>query len=267
MSNETKAVAAALVAVGLAAGLILGIAAPPASSASPVQPLRVPILIYHRIGDPEPRAFGLQRELACPRPVFRAHLRYFREHGFGTVTFANLRAALQGSARLPPKPVVLTFDDGLDCDWDAFSDLEASGMKGVFFVVSGTLDRPGRLTTDQARRLAGAGMEIGSHSVTHPDLRTLSGLDREREIAESKQDLEALTGQPVLAFAYPGGAYDEGCFAILERAGYSFARTTAQGIAAVSMGNFELDGVTIWSSTDVHRLAAKLHRLQARVSD
>jgi peptidoglycan/xylan/chitin deacetylase (PgdA/CDA1 family) len=245
-------------------GLVLSALSPLASPPQLPALLRVPILMYHRIGDPEPGAAGLRLDLVCPRSIFQAHLRFLRESGYTSVTFRELQAALQGTAKLPRKPIVLTFDDGLESHWFAFRDLEEAGMKGVFFVVSGKLDEPGRLRREQVRAMANGGMDIGSHSATHADLRALGPAEREREIAGSKHELEALLGRPVLAFAYPGGSYDLECLPILAAAGYVFARTTAPGIAAVSLAAFELETVPVWHDTDSHRLEGKLARLGKR---
>jgi peptidoglycan/xylan/chitin deacetylase (PgdA/CDA1 family) len=135
-------------------------------------------------------------------------------------------------------------------------------MKGVFFGISEKLDEPGRLRREQVRAMANGGMDIGSHSASHADLRALGPAEREREIAGSKHELEALLGRPVLAFAYPGGCYDLECLPILAAAGYVFARTTAPGIAAVSLPAFELETVPVWRDTDSRRLEGKLARLE-----
>jgi peptidoglycan/xylan/chitin deacetylase (PgdA/CDA1 family) len=233
--------------------------------AGPAVPsLKIPILTYHRIADPDPDAYGLQLQITVPRELFRAQLHELGSDGFTPVTFAEIELALKGEKPLPPQAVVLTFDDGLDNHWDAFHDLVAAHMKGVFFVVSGMLDRPGRLTRQQVQAMVAGGMEIGSHSMSHLDLRTLKPEDREHEIAGSKRELEAVTGGPILAFAYPGGAYDNDCLPILARAGYVFARTTAPGIAAFGLSAYELDSVAIWSDTEPRKLGDKLIRLELR---
>src|SRR3954467_14869323 len=70
--------------------------------------------------------------------------------------------------------VSLTFDDGWDDQMLARPILAAHGMKATFFIISGKVDQPGRLTLTQIRALAGDGHEIGGHTVSHPDLTSLS---------------------------------------------------------------------------------------------
>ncbi len=80
------------------------------------------------------------------------------------------------------------------------------GLSGVFFVVSGNLDRPGKLQTDHVRELANNGHRIGSHTVTHARLPELSEEDLRAELEVSKQDLEILLGQTVDWLAPPRGS-------------------------------------------------------------
>jgi peptidoglycan/xylan/chitin deacetylase (PgdA/CDA1 family) len=154
--------------------------------------------------------------------------------------------------------VVLTFDDGYDDNWFAFQELERRGMKGVFFVVTSALDTPGRLSREQVKAMAEAGMEIGSHSATHVDLR---GLRRKRQMDEaqgSKQVLEGLLGRPVISFCYPGGASSGLTSSVLEEAGYWFARTTAGGISRIGGRNFEVGTLTVRPETGPAELARRL---------
>jgi peptidoglycan/xylan/chitin deacetylase (PgdA/CDA1 family) len=69
-------------------------------------------------------------------------------------------------------------------------------------------------------------MEIGSHTVTHPDLTTL-GFDQIRaELAESRAAIEAAIGAPVASFCYPAGRFDDDVAALAHEAGYLSATTT-----------------------------------------
>ena len=74
-----------------------------------------------------------------------------------------------------------------------------------------------------------AGHEIGSHTVSHPDLTIVDRKRLEDEVGGSKRDLEAITGRPVVTFCYPAGEYDREVIAAVERAGYRMALTTDRG--------------------------------------
>jgi peptidoglycan/xylan/chitin deacetylase (PgdA/CDA1 family) len=219
---------------------------------------KVPTLTYHHVRDLQPGDPPTLRNISCPRELFTAHLRLLRERGFETVTFLDLQAFLEGKRTLPDRPVVLTFDDGYDDNWPAFQELERHGMKGVFFVVTSALGAEGRLSREQLKTMADRGMEIGSHSVSHVDLR---GLRRKRQLQEalgSKRVLEELLGRPVVSFCYPGGASSDATSSVLEEAGYWFARTTARGISRIAGRNFEVETISVTHDTRPEDLARRL---------
>src|SRR5205085_3184112 len=101
------------------------------------------------------------------------------------------------------RDVVLTFDDGReDALTRVLPALQKRGMKGAFFVITGLVGTPGFLTWDGVRALDKAGMEIGSHTVTHARLADLPD-DRVRdELVQSRQKLEAELHKPVDLLAY-----------------------------------------------------------------
>jgi hypothetical protein len=85
------------------------------------------------------------------------------------------------------------------------------------------------MTRSDVRALAHAGMEIGAHTVTHPDLTLLSSSAVEREVRSSRSVLQALTGQPIDAFAYPAGRHSPSVEAVVRDAGYALATSTDSG--------------------------------------
>jgi peptidoglycan/xylan/chitin deacetylase (PgdA/CDA1 family) len=219
---------------------------------------KVPTLTYHHVRDIGSDDPPTLRSISCSREGFVSHLAWLGSQGFEAVTFVDLQAFLGGGAPLPPRPVILTFDDGYDDNWFAFEELKRRGMRGVFFVVTSALGTPGRLSREQLRSMAEAGMEIGSHSATHVDLR---GLRRKRQMEEalgSKRALEDLLGRPVISFCYPGGASSGATASVLQEAGYWFARTTAVGVSRVAGRNFEMSTLTVRPETGPAELARGL---------
>jgi peptidoglycan/xylan/chitin deacetylase (PgdA/CDA1 family) len=214
--------------------------------------------MYYRIADPPPGQAGTPADVSCPRALFRAHLDLLAAQGYTSVTFREVRLFLETGAALPAKPVVLSFDDGDANHWDAFEDLRARHMTGVFFVITKLLGDAGRLSVDQLRTMASAGMEIGSHSISHWDLKDLKPAEKEREILGSKAALEGLLGGSVISFCYPGGNYDRASLDILAASGYWFARTTKPGVSEVAGRDFELKTIPIFRGTTPKRLAYKL---------
>jgi peptidoglycan/xylan/chitin deacetylase (PgdA/CDA1 family) len=100
----------------------------------------------------------------------------------------------------------LTFDDGAASDYEiTFPILAELGLRATFFVVPTLVDTPGYVTWAQLREMVAAGMEIGSHSLTHPFVNTLDRAGLEREFGESKRMLESRLGLPIRSASLPRG--------------------------------------------------------------
>lgn len=169
----------------------------------------VPILVYHYIRiNPNPRdrvGFGL----STPPAVFKAEMDWLHAAGGHTVTLAQVMAAMNGGPPLPPRSVVLTFDDGHSSFvTDAMPVLLADGFVATVFVNTGFMGRPSYMTAAQVQQAAAAGMVIGDHTVNHVDLNALPLTAVRIEISADRTALQELTGQPIMDFAYPYGDYD-----------------------------------------------------------
>lgn len=132
------------------------------------------------------------------------------------------------------RPMVsLTFDDGLKGFWDnARLPLKDKGFKTTQYVPSGglTTPDPSMMTSAQITTLAQEGNEIGGHSVTHPDLTSLTAAQLDDELVRSKAVLEALPSVgTVRNFAYPFGSYDARVIAAEQTAGYGSGRSVEEG--------------------------------------
>jgi peptidoglycan/xylan/chitin deacetylase (PgdA/CDA1 family) len=127
--------------------------------------------------------------------------------------------------------IVVTFDDGTADHFRAAEILSGFGLKGVFFLVIDRLDQPGYLQSEDVTRLAALDQIVGSHTVSHRQLQTLSDADLAEELHESRCRLEALSGQRIEWFAPPGGHYDHRSLPAARKAGYRFTRTMDWGYA------------------------------------
>jgi peptidoglycan/xylan/chitin deacetylase (PgdA/CDA1 family) len=132
---------------------------------------------------------------------------------------------------VPDRPHVrLTFDDGNASDATiALPALQRRGLTASFFVCSGRLGRPSFLNHDQVQSLRAAGMEIGSHGISHISWRNLSSTQLDSEISVSRSDLEKLCRSPVESAACPFGAYDRRVLFALRRSGYRTVYTSDGG--------------------------------------
>jgi hypothetical protein len=81
------------------------------------------------------------------------------------------------------------------------------------------------MNEDELRAVAAAGIEIGAHTVNHPDLAEMSRADCLREMTESRDVLEHVTGEPVTSFAYPFCSYGPNALAAAAEAGFTAAVT------------------------------------------
>jgi peptidoglycan/xylan/chitin deacetylase (PgdA/CDA1 family) len=100
----------------------------------------------------------------------------------------------------------LTFDDGAASDYEeTFPILKEIGLRATFFVVPTLVETPGYVTWAQLREMVAAGMEVGSHSLTHPFVNALDRPGLEREFGESKRILESRLGLPIRSASLPRG--------------------------------------------------------------
>jgi peptidoglycan/xylan/chitin deacetylase (PgdA/CDA1 family) len=182
---------------------------PPPPTPSEPRALRIPVLMYHRFGEPAER-------YQVPYWRFEQQLDWLAANGYSTVTLAEVYDYMAGVGELPAQPVVITLDDGFISQWEAGQALAARGMRGAFFVTTG---QP-HLADWQIAELASAGHEIGAHTVAHADLTTLSDDQLWRELTAARWELQAASGQAVDFLAYPNGTWDARVIASAQAAGY-----------------------------------------------
>jgi peptidoglycan/xylan/chitin deacetylase (PgdA/CDA1 family) len=169
------------------------------------------------------------------RPAqFKDQLAALRDWGYTSVTVPDWLAYVDRRKPLPPRPVILTFDDGYRSITDhAWPLLRAQGFHALSFLVTGQLggtnawdirERPAPLlSADEVLALRRDGMDFGSHTRTHRPLTRLSPAVVEEELAGSRRDLAALLGDPPMVLAYPFNNQDRSVRRAAKRAGYAAA--------------------------------------------
>lgn len=228
----------------------------------PDRTLNVPILMYHRVGrlPAHPGLYGAG--LTVPTGVFRAQMEWLHRNGFHAITPEQLFDALEWGRTLPPRPVLLTFDDGYaDVLYQAEPILHRLGMPATAFVITDRVSGPDPsfLTWRDLRDLERDGFTIGSHTVHHLDLAALSPAQAWYELERSRATLEQRLGVPIDWFAYPAGDYDATVVALARKAGYLLAVTTRPGTAQSALDPLTLHRDEIVRGTGVAGLAALLH--------
>lgn len=223
---------------------------------------RVPILMYHHIDGAPPGADALRRDLSVSPENFEAQLRYLQREGYETITLNELALHLTVGKPLPPKPIILTFDDGYaDAYSRAFPLLQRFGFVGTFFLVSAPIDaqNPDFLSWDQVTEMHAAGMRFEPHSYDHPDMRNRGYQFIVFQILAPKEAIEARTGERCRFFAYPSGRYDQSVIDVLRSAHYWGAVLTEQGATQTTDDLFALRRIRIQGSDDLDMFILKLN--------
>lgn len=223
------------------------------------------MLMYHSI----------QSDKAKPAWPWAVSMQQFREQLDFLVTECYSTPTMGELVSVPPeqwsgRTVVITFDDGYVDNLAACEELQKRGMRASWFIVSGSVGefphwpedgRPdGRLlNAAELRQMHAAGMEIGSHTVSHARMSELDDASLRRELTDSKAALEDAIGTPVSSFAYPYGAWDARCADAVRKAGYAAACTTRTGWAMRDGDPYRLRRLTVFNNDSLGSFARKLY--------
>jgi peptidoglycan/xylan/chitin deacetylase (PgdA/CDA1 family) len=183
----------------------------------------VPILLYHRIA-----ISPIDSQYYVPPEKFEQQMKLLHDWEYTVIPIELLVKSIRESAELPPRPVIITFDDGdISVYETAFPIMQKYGLTGVAYIVGNYMNTEGYMTAGQIKELAAAGWEIGSHSRSHRDLTKLRVPIQRQEIYQARRDLEQATGVQVNTFAYPFGFMNDSVGSQVHAAGY---------IAAMGLG-------------------------------
>jgi peptidoglycan/xylan/chitin deacetylase (PgdA/CDA1 family) len=231
----------------------------------------VPILMYHSISE---NLFGKSHpyyQINTSPEVFAQQMRWLRNSGYRTLNLTEAYAALEAGKDVS-KTVVITFDDGYrDFYTDGFAVMKQCGLSATIFLAtdriqnnSVRIDGIDYLTWNEVRELHAAGIQFGSHTVTHPDLRSLGPEQIDYELGCSKERIEQQLGAAVESFAYPFAFPEEdkrfGNFLVdlLENHGFENGVSTIIGRARLGNNRFFLPRLPVNSWDDAEFLRAKL---------
>jgi peptidoglycan/xylan/chitin deacetylase (PgdA/CDA1 family) len=217
----------------------------------------VPILMYHVLGVPAPSQ--PYPELFVKPADLTGQLRWLAQNGYHAVTLGQVFRYWRLAMPLPPKPVVLSFDDGYLSDYTvARPALRRYGWPGVLNLVVHNI-RPGDITAPQVQALIAAGWEIDAHTVSHKDLTALDATRLRYEVAGSRTYLRRAFDQPVDFFCYPAGRYDAQVLAAVRAAGFLGATTEQPGLGR-PRDAYTLDRIRVAYSDGVGGFVTKMRR-------
>lgn len=194
---------------------------------------KIPIIMYHYVREVDKSVDPLGWNLSIDPEDFEKQLKYLKDNGYKSIHLADL---IDG--KVPEKSVVLSFDDGLtDFYTTALPLLEKYGFTASNGIITGMIGANEHMTVDQIKACISAGIEITSHTVSHPDLSVSSEDTITQQITESRDYLEKMFGVAVTGFVYPSGKYNDSVLRILEENGYKIAITTDHGEANLENNN------------------------------
>ena len=181
----------------------------------------VPILCYHQIREWRASDTRGMRDNIIPPAAFASHMKALRDSGYASILPEQLLGYLTRGDSLPPKPVMVTFDDGSAGQYGlGMSELERHGFRGVFYIMTVSIGKPGYMSESELRALSDRGHVVASHSWDHKNVLHHDSADWRVQLAGSRERLEGITGRPVHHFAYPYGLWDLRTVAGLKKAGY-----------------------------------------------
>jgi peptidoglycan/xylan/chitin deacetylase (PgdA/CDA1 family) len=178
----------------------------------------VPILCYHHI-----RNSGKGDYVVSPS-AFSEQMQALADSGYKTILPDQLYGYLANNTAIPEKSVMLTFDDtDLEQFTIANEEMRKHNFKGVFFIMTISIGRPRYMSREQIKQLADEGNYIEAHTWDHHKVTEYSDSDWNKQLDESKQKLEAITGKPVKYFAYPFGLWNDAAAKELQKRGIKMA--------------------------------------------
>ncbi|MDQ6903711.1 MAG: polysaccharide deacetylase family protein [Bacteroidota bacterium] len=197
---------------------------PVADAATMLARKEVPVLCYHHIRQAKNGVPAVTADYSVSAVNFAEQMKALKDSGYQTILPAELYNYLAYGAKLPAKPVMLTFDD---TDEEQFAvglpEMKKYGFKGVFFIMTIALNRPRYMTNDQLKQLVDEGNAVEAHTWDHHMVTKYKGLDFDTQFVKPKKKVEDITGKQAEYFAYPFGVWNEAVIPELKKAGYKMA--------------------------------------------
>lgn len=206
----------------------------------------IPILCYHGILD---TPWG-QSSLFVKVQEFDAQMKYLSEQGYTTLFTSEI-----ANAKNVDKPIIITFDDGYkDVYTNAFPILKKYNLKANVYMISGWINGDVYMTNDMTKEMASSPLiEIGSHTVNHKVLATLSDEEIEYELKESKASLEQLLNTNIDVIAYPTGSYDNRVLNLTSKY-YKYGLSTNKGKEDPNhLNTYKLNRIYVYRSYNIEQ--------------
>lgn len=190
---------------------------------------QIPVLCYHQIRNWTATDGKMGKDYIVPVAEFKSQMKMLADSGYTTILPDQLYNYLAFGAKLPKKPIMLTFDDTkLDQYTVAIPEMKKYGFKGVFFIMTVSLGKPNYMSKAQVKELSDAGHIIGSHTYDHQNVKKYQEEDWITQIEKPTKTLKEITGKEVKYFAYPFGLWNKEAIPELKKRGFSSAFILAE---------------------------------------
>jgi peptidoglycan/xylan/chitin deacetylase (PgdA/CDA1 family) len=184
----------------------------------------IPVLCFHHIREAKPGQSETMKSYSVSPESFAQLMKALKDSSYHTILPGDLYNYLMHDGKLPSRPVMLTFDD---TDEEQFSigyqEMKKYGFKGVYFIMTISLNRPRYMTTAQLQELSADGNAVESHTWDHHMVTKYKGNDFDIQFVKPKKKIESITGKPADYFAYPFGLWNLAAIPELKKAGYKMA--------------------------------------------
>ncbi|MEO6814463.1 MAG: polysaccharide deacetylase family protein [Ginsengibacter sp.] len=185
---------------------------------------QVPVLCYHHIREPKPGQSETFKSYSVSPSQFAQQMKALKDSGYETVLPNQLYDYLVHGAKLPPKPVMLTFDDTDEEQYSiGWTEMQKYGFKGVYFIMTISINRPRYMSKEQLKDLADKGNAVESHTWDHHMVTKYQGEDWDKQFVKPRKTIEDITGKPATYFAYPFGLWNQAAIPELKKAGFKMA--------------------------------------------
>ncbi|MBU8883967.1 polysaccharide deacetylase family protein [Kaistella sp. DKR-2] len=195
-----------------------------ADAAAVLSKKEVPVLCYHNIKDFGANAGANTKVYTVKPAAFAEQMKALADAGYQTVLPEQLYNYLVFDGPLPEKPIMITFDDTREAQFSiGAAEMKKYGFKGVFFIMTVSMNRPGYMSTEQIKSLSDGGHVIGAHTWDHHMVTKYAGNDWAAQLVKPKATLEEITGKRVTDFAYPNGVWNTAAIAEIKKSDYKMA--------------------------------------------
>jgi peptidoglycan/xylan/chitin deacetylase (PgdA/CDA1 family) len=144
--------------------------------------------------------------------------------GYETILPQQLYDYLVYDGPLPAKPIMITLDDTREEQFTiGAAEMKKYGFKGVFFVMTVSINRPGYMSKEQIKSLSDNGHIVGAHTWDHHMVTKYAGDDWNTQLVKPKAKLEDIIGKPVTDFAYPFGLWNTAAIPEIKKSDYKMA--------------------------------------------